>query len=798
LPYPSSALCGAHRFAGALRGRSRGGDVPFEEYRQRFPHCAERICHLWLTGADGPPPAPTSDPPQPKAPPGYEILEEVGRGGMGVVYKARHLGLKRVVALKMILSAEHAGEDVRSRFRAEAEAIARLQHPNIVQVYDLGEEQGKPYFALETDVYALGALLYESLTGRPPFRGASVLDTLELVRSQEPVAPGRLVPRLPRDLETICLKCLEKEPARRYAGAAALAEDLRRYLENRPIQARPVGRWEQLRKFARRNKVLVGSSIAVTLALVLAVIGTSLGMARARRAEGVALKNLGRALEAEKETRRELARSHWDNARMAAGHGRWREAIALYDRALEAGFEDDIAVRLEKLKALLALHENKLAEQEMAALGGRADLGSRQSVLLLLRGDLALGQWSGKEQALADVRRALEQGLPPEDEAYAQALLADWPRDAVGHLRRALKLNPAHPDARQLLLPLLMTLGRFEEGKEEAHTLLAFFPEDPSPRIFLAFLHLLEGDAKAAAARIRETEAQLGKERVAVLLEVVAVLHTAFEAAMASDQPQVSPFLVWRLTALMNEFRQVDAQGPTAVDFHSVNMPALARVWKPLYAALTASFLTGSPDELAAQLEEVVTHHPEGVAYFLHATANVARATRQKGAAMLPFLRKAESSFRRAADGPCTIPAFRRLARFWGTYSQAILANPDPKRAPPDPEMRARALGNMRRLLADGGLSPDWWANLTELALTRLEDHDLARLLAAAGERQAPKDIRFVRWRAQIELAAGAHRRALEAADKVLARMPKDSDALRVRKEALDRLREPPPPPSPP
>jgi hypothetical protein len=229
------------------------------------------------------------------------------------------------------------------------------------------------------------------------------------------------------------------------------------------------------------------------------------------------------------------------------------------------------------------------------------------------------------------------------------------------------------------------------------------------------------------------------------------------------------------------------------VDLHAVNLPALARVWKPISAAMTASFVAGPVDELAAQLEEVVAHHPEGVAYFLHATANVARASKEKGAAMLPFLRKAELSFRRATDGPSSLPAFRRLARLWGTYSQALLARPDARLAPADAEMRTLALANVRRLLADGGLSPDWLANFTELALTRLEDHDLARLLAAAGERQAPRDIRFVRLRAQVELAAGAFHPALEAAGKVLARLPKDVEALRVRKEALEKLREPPP-----
>jgi serine/threonine protein kinase len=257
--------------------------------------------------------------------PGYEILGELGRGGMGVVYQARQQGLNRLVALKMILAGGHAGAQERTRFQAEAEAVARLQHPNIVQVHEVGEHNGLPFFSLEycpggslahrlqstplppaeaarltetraraihtahqahlihrdlkpanvllgadstpkitdfglvkkldeaghtasgavmgtpsymapeqaggktrnigpaTDIYALGALLYEMLTGRPPFKAATSVETILQVLSEEPVSPARLQPGVPRDLETICLKCLQKEPLRRYASAAALA-----------------------------------------------------------------------------------------------------------------------------------------------------------------------------------------------------------------------------------------------------------------------------------------------------------------------------------------------------------------------------------------------------------------------------------------------------------------------------------------------------------------------------------------------------------------------------------------------
>jgi serine/threonine protein kinase len=306
--------------------------------------------------------------------PGYEVLGLLGKGGMGVVYKARQVSLDRIVALKMILHAEHAGSAERQRFQAEAEAAARLQHPNIVQVFEVGTHDGLPFLTLEycpggslaqrldgvpwpiresahvvetlagaaqaahaarvvhrdlnpanvlltatgqpkitdfglakllgeqgrtqtgavvgtpsymapeqasgkakevgpaADIYALGAILYALLTGRPPFKAATPLDTILQVAANEPVPVRRLRPQVPRDLETICHKCLEKDPAKRYASADALAEDLQHFLAGEPIRAMPISRWERALKWARRRPAAAIAAATSATALVCLII----------------------------------------------------------------------------------------------------------------------------------------------------------------------------------------------------------------------------------------------------------------------------------------------------------------------------------------------------------------------------------------------------------------------------------------------------------------------------------------------------------------------------------------------
>jgi predicted Ser/Thr protein kinase len=356
----------------------------------------------------------------------YELLELLAQGGMGVVYKARQVSLNRWVAVKMILAGQFATPADVARFRAEAEAAGRLDHPNILPIYEVGEQNGQQYLSMKlvaggsladrinhlksnprqaaellasvaravhfahqrgilhrdlkpanvllaadgrpyvadfglakyieadrgltqsgaivgtpgymapeqaaaqkglstaADVYALGAILYECLTGQPPFKGATPLDTVLAVVSQEPPRPRSLNPRINRDLETICLKCLEKAPARRYASADALADDLERWLRHEPIAARPVSRLERLLKWAQRRPERAALCGLAVLALLIGLgWGARAGLQYRDRALVAEQEARDRALAAERDAR-DRANAEEQALLERAAHEAWR------------------------------------------------------------------------------------------------------------------------------------------------------------------------------------------------------------------------------------------------------------------------------------------------------------------------------------------------------------------------------------------------------------------------------------------------------------------------------------------
>lgn len=454
----------------------------------------------------------------------YELIEEIARGGMGVVFRARQVTLNRVVALKMILAGQLASEDDVKRFHREAEAAANLDHPGIVPIFEVGRHEGQHYFSMgfiegeslahkiaggplapraaaamveqiaeavqfahehgvihrdlkpanvlldsrerprvsdfglaktlrtddsltasgqvmgtpsymppeqasgqpvgpAADVYALGAILYCLLTGRPPFQASTPMDTLRQVLERDPVSPRQLNGAVPLDLETIALKCLQKEPVNRYHSARKLADDLGRYLRGEPITARPVARAERLRRWCRRNPAVAGMSVAIALLLLVTAIVSSIGyltasralsssrsanataqraLSAARAANDAAQERLWQTLAARARAER-LAGARWEALAAVREAARMKPSDSLRSEAIQAisspgvhlrhkiPFGQAYAVRFSSDGTLLAVAGHHV--------GDAADRGDRQAIIVYRLDDgsrvdrIELGTW---------------------------------------------------------------------------------------------------------------------------------------------------------------------------------------------------------------------------------------------------------------------------------------------------------------------------------------------------------------------------------------------------------------------
>jgi serine/threonine-protein kinase len=733
-------------------------------------------------------PAPgTTGPPATGLPqvPGYEVEAMLGRGGMGVVYRARHLALKRTVAIKM-LAAGHSHPIDRARFRAEAEAVARLQHPNIVQIHEVGEADGRPFFALEyvaggslaerlagrplpppraarlvaalaeamhlahsrnlvhrdlkpanillaegggqesgvrshesgirpalltpdsylltpkitdfglvrqldadsgqtfdgvvmgtpcymapeqaegrarsagpaADVYALGAILYECLTGRPPFEGATPLETLAQVRSREPAAPSSLNRQVPRDLETICLKCLRKEPERRYSSARELADDLGRFVRGEPVAARPVGAVERARKWVGRRPAAAGLLAAVVLLVAVGGAGTWLlyrQRATDRNRQAQTDQDVRRVLE----QAQALLEKGWRAADLAILTEAGAEGHRAQGMALSGGasapvqqeaeaFRDDAGGRLERAETNRALLKALLDVSAPLETVARAhDQGVRMT---------APGQPSVDEQYAAAFRRwGLDVDAAPEDEVVAR--LGAEPDVVVQEIIAGLdgwmmeRRRQMRPDAEwRRLFRVADQLDR--NGRHRRLRALLAGGSPPRPETVTGLLaaeppwaalwELARGtDWRQLQAMRREIDSASEPVMTVVLLAqaCAAVGDAAGAEQVLRQAATVRPDQAVLLTALGNLLEQ---QGPSwrgkAIEYYRA-----ARAQRPrLGIALSGALIrAGRADEAEEVVQDLIRQQPDSA--MLYNSLGTSLITQRKFAA-------AEAAYRKATE----------------------------------------------------------------------------------------------------------------------------------------------------
>jgi serine/threonine-protein kinase len=906
------------------RVRQRYGDRPSSgEYRARFPQ-------LIVTDQDleGSLPRAGAEPEGLPQIPGYELLGLLGRGGMGVVYKARQVRLKRLVALKMILAGPHAEPEQTARFRAEAEAVAQLQHPHIVQIYEVGEHGGLPYFSLEfvdggsldkhlagaprpprpaaqlvetlaramhcahergivhrdlkpanillrrksetrnpksetnpkseiprtetpsaprlgfensdlefasdfefrisdfepkitdfglakrlegdagqtrtgaimgtpsymapeqaqgktkqvgptADVYALGVILYEMLTGRPPFRGETAWDTVQQVLTEEPVSLTRLQPRVPRDLETICLKCLAKEPGKRYPSAQALADDLRRFLASESIHARPTPAWERGVKWARRRPALaallgVSGTAALTVLVVVLVANARL---QAERDDA-------RAARQEAEVHFRAARDAVDQMLTRLGDERLAhvpqmellrrdllgDALRFYQQFLEHKSTDP-AVRLETGRAhrrmadihkLLDQHAgaeqhyrhslaalDRLADEYPGVADHRAELASSHNNLGLLLE--SLGRLPEAEQAYRqglDLLRPLADEFPTEPQYQEKAagssnnlgnVLADTGRhrESEQAYRRAVEVYtrlaadfPTVPAYQRKLATSQHNLGQqlvatnrlpeaeavYRQALAVMERLVADGPHDTGFRQGLARCHTSLGLLLGDTARPGEAEKALRQ-----------ALDT--QARLAADYPHVPAYRQYHAGALTNLGHLLQRTGrPGEAE------EALGRA-RELQAKLVADF----PRVPAYRLELAASHQNLGLLW---------QAVGRHEEAEKAFVEARQRLEQLAAEQPA-VPSYRfELSKCHAALGDFLAAR---GRLPEGANAFRQAVGLLEQLAADFPGVPSYRQRLA------LNGDRLASLLRQSG---------------RLPEAAAVYRQTLQARERLAADFP--------------------------
>jgi tetratricopeptide (TPR) repeat protein len=635
-----------------------------------------------------------------------------------------------------------------------------------------------------SDIFGLGATLYYLLTGRAPYRleepqpgERTGIDAQLLRQVQEGrfPPPRAVAPTVPPALNAICLKAMRLRAGDRYPSPGALAGDVERWLADEPVSAYRDPWRTRAARWARRNKPTAAASIIL---LVVAVAALALGTfliwreaGRARAAEQASTREASRARQAERRTQDLLAASYADAARLASQRGAWQTALADFDKALAAGHPDSIGIRLDKVRAWVALEQLSDAFHELEDLQGGHDLGKYEGQVLLWRVDLGHARNLGATAKRQLLRQAVDRGLDPADQAYAEGLLATTATEAIGRFRRALEIDPFHSRATDQLARLLILVGQREEARIVLAKAELLFPDDPSPRVSHALLLASEGDQTGAEEQLDRARSRANPAVFAFWQSAVRLIARYHDAdALFLDRPGSDSGLgllklllqVWRESGLGGlPSIIIDPDRMNAIDLPPFISEVLGRI-----GPKSALALSGIRQPLRLELDSAVKVLPTAELVLLRGGLLLEEGQEEA----------AEAAALQAAEMPSLVKV-RRIALLAAlTAEQRLL-----ERSAPPPGLRDRIRRTIQALAATGDADPKRSAFLIGLAYL-IREIDLARSVLDAWERRSPGDPDAQAYRAAIERHGGAYRRAITAAQQALRAKP----GYRLAREALD------------
>ncbi|MGE3164605.1 MAG: protein kinase [Planctomycetota bacterium] len=801
----------------------------------------------------------------------YEIVSELGRGGMGVVYEAVQARPHRTVALKVVLTAL-ASEAALRRFEFEAEVLGRLQHPNIARVYEAGQAEldgGRlPFFAMEyvrgrpllsyaedkalpprerlallaricrgvhyahqrgvihrdlkpanilvdgegeprildfgiarlidaegqatrltesgkfvgtlaymsaeqasgdpshvdtrTDVYALGVIGYELMAGRLPLdlSGRTVPDALRVIAETTPNPLSSTNRAFRGDLDTIFGTALAKEKDRRYESAAALADDIERFLADLPIVAQPPSALYQLRKFAKRNKILVGASVSVVSALL---IGSGVAVwqlqkrLRAEAAERYAEQREGAAVV------RELASAEVSRARDARAFGDWQNVIRSLDRAATHGIAWTPASRLLKVEALAALDRHEEARTELRSLGTEVLDASFRGLALLWAFELEDNPSESNEDTVARIEAAIDAGLPSAYEAYARALLASTFPEAVEGFAKALKEDPFHFQSSFQRVSHLILLGRIREAKEQLRVTEHFHHDSASTLILRALVSAADGDSMSAdqwlAALAEYPDASMHEQAREALRRMAAV-----QAPGAFQNPAIGIMQAGPLASALARFQHRRSMLPLGHRLFSTCQLFLRGLLKA----------DRDPEELYETTRALSELLPTPCFLGLHAAA-LEGAGRRAEAARL---------YARAADAPDPADAAVQC-RHAAIAAATMLVQNDPEQH--EAEFRPLILYHLEEILAKKLMLPEFGDGLVNCAIV-VGEMELARLLARQWRSIVPDKVEPRLKEADVLHRQGDLLRCIELCEATLVEYPDHAATQELLEKAQGEL----------